>query len=258
MIKRFLGISVAACFLFLAALPGFAGEDTITQVSTIDALMTGVYDGPTTLGELRTKGDFGLGTFAALDGEMVFLDGVFYQVTSAGDVRRPGPDIRTPFAAVTFFAADRTMPLAPGTDLKSFTSNTQGNFPTRNSFYAVKVTGTFKMVKTRSVPAQKKPYRPLTEIVKTQPIFDLANVAGTMVGFWCPSFAKGINVPGYHLHFLRADGKKGGHVLDFIVDDATMEVDDSREFFLILPADAAFDKANLEPDRAGELKAVEK
>jgi len=256
--KRFFRASLVACCVFLTAIPGFAGEDTITQVSTIDALMTGVYDGPTTLGELRTKGDFGLGTFAALDGEMILLDGVFYQVTSAGDVRRPGPDTRTPFAAVTFFNTDRTIPLKGGTDFKGFTADTVKSFPTRNSFYAVKVTGTFKMVKTRSVPAQKKPYRPLTEVVKTQPIFELVNVAGTMVGFWCPSFVKGVNVPGYHLHFLRADGKKGGHVLDFIVEDATMEVDDSREFSLILPDNAAFDKANLEPDRATELKAVEK
>ena len=114
------------------------------------------------------------------------------------------------------------------------------------------------MVKTRSVPAQQRPYRPLTEIVRTQPVFDFADVAGTMVGFWCPSFVKGVNVPGYHLHFLRADGKKGGHVLDFVVDKATMEIDDSREFSLILPDDAAFDNANLEPDRTIELKAVEK
>jgi len=69
---------------------------------------------------------------------------------------------------------------------------------------------------------------------------------------------KGVNVPGYHLHFLRADGKRGGHVLDFVVDNATLEIDDSREFSLILPDDAAFDRANLEPDRAAELKAVEK
>lgn len=258
MIQSLLRVSVVACCLFLAVFSCSAGEDTITQVSTIDALMTGVYDGPTTLGELRAKGDFGLGTFAALDGEMVLLDGVFYQVTSTGDVRRPAPETRTPFAAVTFFKADRTVPLRRGMDFKGFASETQRGFPTRNSFYAVKVTGTFKMVKTRSVPAQSKPYRPLTEIVKTQPVFELVDVAGTMVGFWCPSFVKGVNVPGYHLHFLRADGKKGGHVLDFIVENATMEVDDSREFSLILPEDAAFDKADLEPDRGRELKAVEK
>ncbi|HBL24176.1 MAG TPA: acetolactate decarboxylase [Deltaproteobacteria bacterium] len=257
MTKRFLWVLMAVCAV-LPAVMCFAGEDTITQVSTIDALMTGVYDGPTTLGELRTKGDFGLGTFATLDGEMVLLDGVFYQVTSTGAVLRPGPEVKTPFAAVTFFKADRTIPLKKGVTFMSFTAQTEKVFPTRNAFYAIKIMGTFGMVKARSVPAQKKPYPQLAEVVKTQPVFEFTDVSGTMVGFWCPSFAKGVNVPGYHLHFLRADGKMGGHVLDFAVNNAVMEIDDSREFSLILPDDAAFDKADLEPDRAKELKAVEK
>jgi len=255
--KRFLRVLAVVSCIF-AATPCFAGEDTITQVSTIDALMAGVYDGPTTLGELGTKGDFGLGTFGALDGEMILLDGVFYQVTATGAVLKPGREVKTPFAAVTFFETDRTFPLKKGTTFKSFTAETEKNFPTRNAFYAVKVKGTFKIVKTRSVPAQKKPYRPLAEVVKTQPVFDLTDVAGTLVGFWCPSFVKGVNVPGYHLHFLRADGKQGGHVLDFVVDNAILEIDDTRELSLILPDDAAFDKADLERDRGKELKAVEK
>lgn len=255
--RYFLKVLVVVCCFFVAT-PCFAGEDTLTQVSTIDALMTGVYDGPTTLGELGTKGDFGLGTFAALDGEMILLDGVFYQVTATGAVLKPGPGVKTPFAAVTFFKADRTVPLRKGTTFKSFTTESEKAFPTRNAFYAVKVKGTFRMVKTRSVPAQERPYRPLAEVVKTQPVFDFADVAGTLVGFWCPSFVKGVNVPGYHLHFLRADGKRGGHVLDFVVDKAILEIDDTRELSLILPDDAAFDKADLERDREKELKAVEK
>jgi len=257
MTRRFFRVLIVACAV-LPALMCFAGEDTITQISTIDALMTGVYDGPTTLGELRTKGDFGLGTFAALNGEMVLLDGVFYQVTSTGAVLRPGPEVKTPFAAVTFFKADRTIRLEKGVTFKSFIAQSEKTFPTRNAFYAIKITGMFSMVKARSVPAQKKPYPQLSEVVKTQPVFEFTDVSGTMVGFWCPSFAKGVNVPGYHLHFLRADGKMGGHVLDFAVNNAMMEIDDSREFSLILPDDAAFDKADLEPDRARELKAVEK
>ncbi len=257
MMKRFLRILAVVSCVFAVA-PCFAGEDTITQVSTIDALMTGVYDGPTTLGELGTKGDFGLGTFGTLDGEMILLDGVFYQVTATGAVLKPGPGVTTPFAAVTFFKADRKLPLKKGATFKSFTAETEKAFPTRNAFYAVMVKGMFKMVKARSVPAQKKPYRPLTEVVKTQPVFDLTDVAGTMVGFWCPSFVKGVNVPGYHLHFLRADGKQGGHVLDFVIDKAILEIDDTRELSLVLPDDDAFDKADLERNREKDLKAVEK
>jgi len=235
-----------------------AGRDTLTQISTIDALMTGVYDGATTLSELQRKGDFGVGTFNTLNGEMILLDGEFYRITGSGTVESPGPDTKTPFAAVTFFDPDRKASLARGIDFQGTTALADKMLPTFNIFYAVKITGTFQMVRTRSVPAQQKPYRPLSEVVKTQPVFELKNVEGTIVGFRCPPFAKGINVPGYHLHFLTADRKAGGHVLDFKVERAVLEIDDTGELTVIFPSDKAFYGADLTPDREKELKAVEK
>jgi acetolactate decarboxylase len=235
-----------------------AGRDTLTQISTIDALMTGVYDGETTLLDLRGKGDFGLGTFNALNGEMILLDGEFYRVTASGAVERPDPATKTPFAAITFFEPDRKASLERGLDFRGMTAKADKMLPTANIFYAVKITGSFQMVRVRSVPAQQKPYIPLNEVVKTQPVFELKNVEGTIVGFRCPPYAKGINVPGYHLHFLTADRKAGGHVLDLRVEQALMEIDDTGEFMLILPPDKSFYGADLTPDREKELKAVEK
>jgi acetolactate decarboxylase len=251
------------CALFLILSLGVWGiahgqTDVLTQVSTIDALMTGVYDGEKTLGWLREKGDFGHGTFNTLDGEMVVLDGQVYRVTAAGTVERPPMETKTPFASVTFFEPDRNLPLEPGIDFQRFVQKVGSLLPSPNIFYAMKITGTFRTVKARSVPAQKKPYRPLSEVVKTQPVFELKNVQGTIVGFWCPPYVKGINVPGYHLHFLTADRKAGGHVLDFNVEKAILEIDDTRELSLVLPSDSAFDQADLTVDREKELKAVEK
>ena len=37
---------------------------------------------------------------------------------------------------------------------------------------------------------------------------------GTLVGVRCPSWVGGLNVPGYHWHFLSEDRTVGGHVLD--------------------------------------------
>jgi acetolactate decarboxylase len=251
------------CVLVLVAslvAPGMAcaGQDTLTQISTIDALMTGIYDGDTTLATLKEKGDFGLGTFNSLDGEMVLLDGQFYRITAAGIVERPDPATKTPFAAVTSFEPDLTVSLDRGLNFEQLTVGTDRLLPTPNVFYALKLTGTFQIMTTRSVPSQKKPYRPLSEVVKKQPVFTLRNVEGTIVGFRCPSYVKGINVSGYHLHFLTADRKAGGHVLDFKVEKATMEIDETREFLLILPSDKAFFSADLATDREKELKAVEK
>jgi acetolactate decarboxylase len=150
------------------------------------------------------------------------------------------------------------LPLEKGLNFEQLTVTTDRLLPTLNVFYALKITGTFQIMTTRSVPSQQKPYKPLSEVVKTQPVFTMRNVEGTVVGFRCPSYVKGINVSGYHLHFLTADRKAGGHVLDFKVEKATMELDETREFLLILPSDKAFFSADLATDREKELKAVEK
>ena len=234
------------------------GRDVLSQVSTIDALMTGIYDGETTLGSLKEKGDFGLGTFNTLDGEMLLLDGEFYRITAAGTVERPEPGTKTPFAAVTFFEADRAVPLEKGLDFRRFVVKTDRLLPTPNVFYVIKITGTFEMVRARSVARQVRPYRPLDEVVKNQGLFTLSNVEGTIVGFRCPPYVKGVNVPGYHLHFITADRKAGGHVLDFKIGKALLEVDDTSEFNLVLPSDKAFYDADLAPDREQAVRAVEK
>src|SRR6266700_4237965 len=80
---------------------------TLFQVSTSSALVQGVYQGAVTVGVLREHGNHGLGTFEQLDGEMVVVDGGFYQVRSDGSVHPVGDDVLTPFAAVTPFEPDR-------------------------------------------------------------------------------------------------------------------------------------------------------
>lgn len=235
-----------------------AERDTLVQVATIDALLGGLYDGVATVGSLKGEGDLGLGTFDALDGEMVVVDGEIFRVRSDGRAL-PVPDRETtPFAAVTFFNPDRELPVPPGTDLKSFTALADAAEPSANLFYAFRLEGRFRTMHTRSVPRQEKPYRPLVEVVKNQSVFDFTDVEGVVVGFYCPPFVKGINVPGYHLHFLTADRTAGGHVLDFTVDEATLKIDTINRFVLQLPEGGAFAAADLHRDRKTELERVEK
>ncbi|MCP8318695.1 MAG: acetolactate decarboxylase, partial [Candidatus Methylarchaceae archaeon HK01B] len=82
-------------------------DDILFQTSTISALLEGAYDGNMTYGELKKHGDFGLGTFNGLDGEMAGLDGTFYQVKDDGIAYPVDDSIKTPFALVTFFEADK-------------------------------------------------------------------------------------------------------------------------------------------------------
>lgn len=253
----------AALLLFLVLL--FCGcsttgrPDAITQVSTLDAIVAGAYDGKMTLGQLTTYGDTGIGTFDGLNGEMVLLGGTVYQVKGDGKVYRPDAGEKTPFAAVVPFKTDYTLAVPPGTGAKAFEGLVDASLPDPNLLYVVKAHGRFKTMRTRSVPGQKKPYPPLVEVTKHQPEFPMENVEGTVVGFRLPVYIKGINMPGYHLHFLSDDARAGGHILDFEFAGGTVEVDVCHRFTLILPEGASdFGKVDFTKDRSRELEKSEK
>src|SRR5947199_4993298 len=79
------------------------GVHAVFETSTFDAMLDGRYDGDVTFAELSERGDLGLGTLDALDGEMVGVDGRFFSAAVDGSVREVAPDERTPFAVVTRF-----------------------------------------------------------------------------------------------------------------------------------------------------------
>jgi len=224
------------------------GKDMVYQVSTIGALTRGIYEGDVTYEELGRHGDFGLGTFEGLDGEMVGVDGVFYQVKTDGVPTVVDDSMTTPFAFVTFFEADREKTVSDVADMDELTVLLDGMLPTANIFYAVRIHGRFPTLKARSVPGQREPYPPLNDVIEKQTIFELRGVSGTIVGFYCPSYAEGVNVPGYHLHFITDDRKAGGHVLDCSIESGGVEIDDSDEFYMVLPDNSAFYGADLQPD----------
>src|SRR6516164_9523504 len=85
---------------------------TLYQVSTATALVEGIYQGA-----VREHGDLGLGTFENLDGEMVVVDGQFFQVRSDGSVRECDDDVLSPFAVVTRFAPEAEVTLEGCPDL---------------------------------------------------------------------------------------------------------------------------------------------
>jgi acetolactate decarboxylase len=214
------------------------------QESTISALQSGDYDGDMSFKELRPHGNFGLGTFNDLDGEMVALDGSFYQIKSDGKVYPVNDSMKTPFADVTSFKTDTKLSL--GNDENGTMNYTQvqhymeEHFATKNTYYAVKITGEYAYLKARSPPKQSAPYPPLADALKNQSVFEFQNVAGTMVGFWSPLYVNGLSTPGWHFHFITADRTHGGHVLDVVVRRATVEIDETTALSVVLPHNAAF------------------
>jgi acetolactate decarboxylase len=249
--------AIAVALTFLCAVAGAQPAGELYQVSTINALLQGVYDGVETFGELKQHGDFGIGTLDALDGEMVGLDGRFYQVKSNGQVSLLNDAARTPFAAVTFFRPDRVEEIGAVQDYAGLQKALAGMIGNENYFYAIRIDGEFAYVKTRSVPAQSKPYRPLAEVTKTQSVFEMKNIKGTIVGFWCPQFVSGVNVPGYHLHFIATDRQQGGHILALALQSGTVKIARITRFVMALPVTDEFRQAALGQDYQEQLKAAE-
>lgn len=210
-------------------------RDKIVQISTLQALIQGAYDQAVSYNELTQYGDFGIGTFNGLDGEMVMVDNELFQVADDGVARRMSREEGTPFAMVTHFDVDQTIRITEPMDFEALCEKIDDQLPSENIFYAIKVKGEFKKIKVRSVPKQKKPYPPLTKIVKTQPVFDHENVQGELVGFRLPEFMAKSNMPGYHLHLLTADRKAGGHLLGCEISSGTVYIDASREIQIMLP-----------------------
>jgi acetolactate decarboxylase len=251
-------------FLFIITLACCAGcstavSDKITQTSTIDALLSGAYDGNMSCRQLLEHGDFGVGTFDRLDGEMMVLGGKIYQIKSDGKIYTPAMDIKTPFATICNFQPDMKFPIRTAADYKAAVAIIDSNVPNQNLFLAVKISGMFKRMKVRSVPAQQKPYPLLVTVAKTQPVFESNNVSGTIIGFRFPPYVKGINMTGYHFHFISDDRRQGGHILDFELTSGTCEIDICNQFLLILPSDKNWlEGIDLSRDKTDELKKAEK
>ena len=234
--------------IFTACQPSAQTEESIDilyQYSTLGSLMAGVYDGALTFGELKTHGNFGLGTFNTLDGEMVAIDGQIYQVKADGSVHEVSDDMQTPFSVITYFESDQTATVEKTMDCDTLKSMIDEMLPTENIPYAIKVSGDFSYIKTRSVPAQEKPYPPLLDVIAEQPTFEFEQIDGDMLGFRLPDYMDIANSPGYHFHFLNKERDAGGHVLACQVSNVSIDIDYTDEWFTELPSDEDFYHTNI-------------
>ena len=209
--------------------------ETLFQLEAFNTLCAGNYDGCLTYEELAEHGDFGIGAFDKMDGEMIALNGIFYQITIDGNPRQVEPSMTTPYATVTFFEADETQTLTNPANYSEVQTIIQNVMPSENAIYAIKISGNFLYAKTRSVPPQVKPYPTIEDVVKNQSVFDLNNVSATAVGFWFPNSMDGVDYAGFHLHLITDDGSAGGHLLEFTIENATIELDQTKNFNLVLP-----------------------
>ncbi|MCU1515112.1 MAG: alpha-acetolactate decarboxylase [Microbacteriaceae bacterium] len=238
-------------------MPGAAqSRRRVFQSSLMSALLAGVYDGDLTVSQLLEHGDFGLGTFDALDGEMVVIDGVCFRMRADGSVTPAAPTDVTPFAVVLDFEPDVTMEVTEPMDMKILFDRVGAE--SDNYLYAVRVTGSFSTITTRTVSVQRHPYPPLRQAVRGQAVMTFENVSGTIAGFESPLYERGIGVPGGHVHFISDDRSQGGHVLDFRMLSGSIEVCIGTDLDLRLPLSREFGSADLDPaDLDAQIEATE-
>ncbi len=225
------------------------------------ALLNGIYDGDCSVEHLLTRGDFGVGTFNALDGEMLIVDGTCYRLSSDGSVGPTLPTVQTPFAVVTRFEVHVTQSIAEPHTLTELRDLLGGLTPSDNYLYAFRVRGDFEFVRTRTVARQSPPYRRLVEVTKGEPVQIFKHVSGDIVGFRTPVFQQGIGIAGDHAHFIDQSRTQGGHVLDLALTQGTIEVCIGTDLHLELPRTIAFERADLDDDpqqREAEVTATER
>ena len=257
MIHRIFTLSIGFV-LGASALAGPRAQPAVAyQTSVIAAFQEGVYDGTESLADLKRHGDFGIGAFAGIDGELVLLDGKAWHVRADGQVKPAAPTEAVSFVVATFFKDARRIPLHGLADLAALQGALDVAGPSTNQVWAVRVKGRFRYAKTRAIALQKPPYRRLAEVAKTQSVFELRERAGTLVGFRYPAYAAGVNVPGYHFHLLTAERDAGGHVLELQGIEGEAEVVALARMEIALPNAEAFGRADLSRASGEELRKVE-
>ncbi len=229
---------------------------SLFQVSTSNALVQGVFAGAVTVGELRRHGDFGLGTFTGLDGELIMIEGQTFRATVAGVVTVVSDDREVPFALVTRFVGDTSRTVEPVPDLESLTNELDRLRPSQNLFAGIRVDARFdSLVMRAACPA--RPGEGLAEATHHQSEFEATGVPGTLVGFWAPEYARAVGVPGFHFHFISADRSLGGHLLELSARSAEVELQTESRFHLAIPETAEFLRADLSGDHQEALAEAE-
>jgi acetolactate decarboxylase len=228
------------------------------QASTIGALLEGAFDGDVTFEELAEHGDLGLGTLNGLDGEMIAIDGRFFRADVDGMVQEIDPTERTPFAAMSWFEPALEVELDEPLTYEALLAHIDELAADPTASCAIRIEGEFDSVQARSVPRQYPPYQPLLEVIADQHVFEFTEVAGSLVGFRFPDYARGLEAEGYHLHFISEDYEQGGHVLSCRPRHVTVELDLSGELHVELPPGVDLDSAEVDATTVEALNRAER
>lgn len=222
-------------------------QDTFYQYSIWFAFVNRVFDGSLTVKELKTHGDVGLGSFDLLDGELVMLDGIAYRIRENGEISVGQDNDEIVYADAAFFNKEDVFFIEEPLIFNDLAAKLDIKKKSPHYFYIYKIHGSFKRIKLGGVPKVEPPFTEgLDVLIPNRPVFDAENIAGTLVGFYCPDYIGNINAKGHHFHFISDDKKWGGHVMDF-ESSSTLEVqfDTKTKYKFDLPVSKDFENVDL-------------
>lgn len=232
---------------------------TVYQVSILSALMQGIMGGVMPVRELLSHGDFGMGTFEGIGGELVILDGKAYRCGADGKVLPADPSDTVSFAQVTFFDAfsplHMTEKVASFDQLKQFLGQWTAEDP--NIIYVVKGRTEDADVTVRSMDQQKPPYPTLEEAARSQKEYKGSHLSGTLIGFLFPPFMDGVNISSWHIHFLSDDRTRGGHLLELSSSSLHLQMYPIYNHTLRIPEGTSFARLRHGKDQPDALKKIE-
>ena len=229
-----------------------------TQISLFSVLLGGHYGGIVSVGEVKKFGNLAIASMDRLDGEVQMIDGVVYQACADGQVRLPGDEETIPFGTIAEFRPEHELSLNEISSYELFEARMKELCPRDDTPLAVRFTGMFRHMKVRSVRRQEHDGVGLAEAAKAEAVFEWDDIAGDLVGFRLPGYVNGINAPGWHLHFMDAERRRGGHVLNFSIDEGKLSFCHANDLQIRLPdSPDVFAGLDLNRDWSGELKAAE-
>lgn len=221
-------------------------ENTVEQYGFPLALVNQIYTGDITPADMLKKGKLGLGTADNLDGELVALDGVVYKIELDGSLVKAPAELTAPYMSMFKFNPNQHIILKDVHSLAELGEKLSAQMASKNSFYAYKITGTFKHLKMASAEKVKNDNVPLMEYLKTRVMYNKENIKGTLVGLYTPEYLGNISIPGMHFHFVSSDKKLGGHLEGISFDKVSVEIEEINKINLTLPQVAKFREHKLQ------------
>ena len=232
--------------------------DNLFSAGYAAGFIGGLYDAFYPYSQLKQHGDFGLGAPAKLDGELMMLNGQLYKTQATGKTTPLNDTDKTPYALVCFFHPQKVYKPNKALDKAALYHYLDSVLTNQNGIYAIHISGSFGYIKTRAFPpVEQKPYLPLAAMLDRQHFFEFHDIKGDLVGYRSPAFLEGQLISGYHFHFLADTKDHGGHIIDVVANDITIEVDMLSSYTIDLPQTADFNNFDFRKDRKEEIKSVE-